>query len=53
MVCIRFLVIFVKNIDNFWVFWCDFYVLPCIVDERVVICVIDYNDRFWIKNGYR
>nr|DAO02546.1 MAG TPA: hypothetical protein [Caudoviricetes sp.] len=28
MVCIGFLVIFVKNIGNFWVFWCGFYVSP-------------------------
>mgnify|MGYP000893185070 CR=1 FL=1 len=27
MVCIRFLVIFVKNIGNFCVFWCGFYIL--------------------------
>ena len=53
MVCIGFFDVFVMYIDNFWVFWCDFYVLPCIVDDRVVICVIDYNDRFQIKNGYR
>lgn len=45
MVYIGFLVIFVKYIGNFWFFWCGFYV-PRIVDERVVICVIDYNNRF-------
>ena len=48
MVYIGFLVIFVKYIGNFW-----FFCTPRIVDERVVICVIDYNDRFQIKNGYR
>lgn len=42
MVYIGFLVIFVKYIGNFW-FFC---IPPRIVDERVVICVIDYNDRF-------
>ena len=53
MICIGFTRFFVMYIDNFGFFWCGFYVAPCIVDERVVICVIDYNDRFWIKNGYR
>lgn len=41
MVYIGFLVIFVKYIGDFLSF-----LYPRIVDERVVICVIDYNDRF-------
>ena len=45
MVYIGFLVIFVKNIGNFLVFWCGFYIAP-VDDEIVVICVIGYNDEF-------
>ena len=53
MVCIRFLAVFVMYIGNFGFFLVWFLCSPYIVDERVVICVIEYNDRFWIKNGYR
>ena len=39
--------------ERFLGFLVWFLYSPCIVNEIVVICVIGYNDGFWIKNGYR
>ena len=54
MVCIGFfLAVFVMYIGNFRFFDVVFMYPLCIVDQRFMIYVIDYNDGFWIKNGYR
>ena len=48
MVCIRFLAVFVMYIGNFGFFLVWFLYSP-VDNEIVVICVIGYNDEFWIK----
>ena len=54
MICIGFTGFFVMYIDDFGFSGVVFMYPPfCIVDQRVVIYMVDYNDGFWIKNSYR